>query len=117
MRERINQRGFRGKCRIEEVAIGETVRLRDCRDGVRVGGEVHARRFVGHGLNLLTPVAGLRQLKDALPCQVVGARLLVLPAVDGGEGDADEFRELGLRQAFGLAEVFNFMAIMGWYNG
>ena len=113
MRERVDQRGFRGECRIEEMAIGETVRLRDCRDGVRVGGEVHAWRFVGYGLNLLTPVAGLRQLEDALPCQVVGARLPVLPAVDSGKGDADEFRELGLRHASGLAEVFNFLAIIG----
>ena len=38
----------------------------------------------------------------------VGARLLVLPAVDSGKGNADEFRELGLRHASGLAEVFNF---------
>ena len=38
------------------------------------------------------------QLDDAPPGQAVGTGLSVFPAVDGGKGDADEFRELRLRQ-------------------
>ena len=98
------------------MAIGETVRLRHCRNGVWVGGKVHAWCFLGYGLHLSTPLTGFRQFEDAVPRQLVWAGLPVFPPIDGGEGYADEFRKLRLRQAFRLAEVFDFFAIFKCRN-
>ena len=44
MRQRVDQRGFRSERGIEQMPVGEAMRLGDGRYGGGVGGEFHVRR-------------------------------------------------------------------------
>ena len=98
------------------MAVGKTVRLRHRRDRVWVGGKIHARRFVRYGLHLSTSPRWLPPTQGCVSTPICLGATAILPAVDGGEGDADELRELGLRQAFRLADIFDFLRIVVWNN-
>ena len=78
MRERVDQGRFRRERRIEEMAVGETMRFGDRQDDVWAGGKGHAERRVGLivRVDLLwaRPFLRLRLVfKDAPPGQIVWA--------------------------------------------
>ena len=102
MRQRVDQRGFRSERGIEQVPVGKPMRLRDGRDGGRVGSEVHARRVCWRVVRrrlFRDPVSGLAfEFDDPPPSQLVRARLLVLPPIDRGVGNPDQVGQLPLRE-------------------
>ena len=112
MRERVDQRRFRCEGGIEQMAVGQAMRLGDRRDRFRIGGEIHAWRWgrlLSGGVFYRSGrfIGRYLQLEDAPPGQVVGLRFLVFPAVDGGVGNANEVRELRLGQPPGVPGVFD----------
>ena len=111
VRERVDERGLRCEGRVGHMAVGKAPRFGDGGDGFRVGGEVRrrgGRQAPARGDSLFRALCG-RALKveDFPPRQVVGARLAVLPAIDGREGNPEQRREPRLRQPSRAADTLD----------